>query len=268
MGGKMAELSNTIVTNKGLELLHNTQFSANSLKFTKIEFGQGEYNSEDNLRDAKKLKDKKQEFPISSVTFDQKLTVKVTAIATNKDLKKAYYIREIGVYVKDPAGGDDILYAITIAKENAADYYPSYNGHYPLTFPVELYVAVSDGVSVTIEENTGAYASADDLKRLVERFEAHIEDNPRVIFGHADTEINNNTILFIINGEQADDSFSGAAYTNLYIGAETPQMGDNWADLASTKSTSQAKDGENIISGKIVVSEKEPADATFFAKII
>lgn len=268
MGGKMAELKNTIVTNKGLELLHNTQFSANSLKFTKIEFGQGEYNSEDNLRDAKKLKDKKQEFPISSVTFDQKLTVKVTAIATNKDLKKAYYIREIGVYVKDPAGGDDILYAITIAKENAADYYPAYNGHYPLTFPVELYVAVSDGVSITIEENTGAYASADDLKRLVERFESYIQNNPRVMFGSADTEITNNTILFITNEEQAVGDFSGASYTNLHIGTEPPETGENWAQITETNTFAQTAHDRNIISGKLAVSEKEPADTAFFAKII
>lgn len=264
----MAELNSTIITNKGLELLQKAQFSTSSLKFTKVEFGQGEYNSEDNLRDAEGLKEKKQEFPISSVVFEQKFTIKVTAVATNKDLKEAYYIREIGVYVKNPSGGNDILYAITIAKENAADYYPAYDGHYPLTYTTELYIAVSDGVKVTIEENLGVYATAEDFKKLIERFEAHIRNNPRVMFGNDDTEIENNTILFVIDGNQDADEFSGASYTNLYIGEEPPDYGENWAQITENNVFVQAPHDKNIISGKLAVSEKEPADAAFFAKII
>lgn len=159
----MADFNNTVVTNIGIALTQRMQYAEKSLTFTKIEAGDGLYTGE-RLEDAESLKDKKQEFPVSSFSIADDNVVKVTAVMSNESLHEAYYIREIGLYANDPESGQDVLYAITTAAGmDKADYYPPYNGQYPITITVELYIAVSNDVNVAVEGVPGAYASAKDL---------------------------------------------------------------------------------------------------------
>lgn len=82
------------------------------------------------------------------------------------------------------------------------------------------------------------------------------EDSPKIVFGPEGTEIENNTILFVTDGE-LPRQFSGAGYENVVLGAEPPENGDAvWAKI-----------DKNIIPGKLTVSEEASDDAVFFAKI-
>lgn len=250
----MAEFRKAVVTLKGLALLQKTQMNNIKLEFSKIATGSGEYTENEILDSATALKQQVQEFPISSVSVVDPQTIKFASVISNEGLQSAYYVREIGVFATDPDEGE-ILYSLAVAYPNKADYMPAYNGAAPVTIGLDTLQAVSNSNNVTIRADTGAYASAEDLKKLTERFETFIQDNPRVMFGSDDTEIASNTVLFV-TGEQMVKEFSGASYTNLHIGTEPPESGENWAQT------------DNIVSGKLAVSEKEPADAAFFAKII
>ena len=84
-----------------------------------------------------------------------------------------------------------------------------------------------------------------------------MQDNPRVAFGSEAEDIPNNTVLFITDdGGSASVKFEGAVYTNVQFGQEPPAEGENWMQT-----------GENIMQGKLAVSEERPSDAAFFAEI-
>lgn len=250
----MAQFRKAVITQKGLALLQKTQMQNIKLEFSKIVSGSGSYTEDEVLDGATALKQQMQEFPFSSVDVVDPQTIKLVSVISNEGLQSAYYIREIGVYATDPDEGE-ILYSLAVAYPNKADYMTAYDGAAPVTIGLDTFQAVSNSENVTIRADTGAYASAEDLKKLTERFETFIQDNPRVMFGSDDTEIASNTVLFV-TGEQMVKEFSGASYTNMIIASEPPESGENWAQT------------DNIISGKLAVSEKEPADTAFFAKII
>lgn len=251
----MAQFRKAVITQKGLALLQKTQMQNIKLEFSKIVSGSGSYTEDEVLDGATALKQQMQEFPFSSVNIVDPQTIKLVSVISNEGLQSAYYIREIGVYATDPDEGE-ILYSLAVAYPDKADYMPAYDGAAPVTIGLDTFQAVSNSENVTIRADTGAYASAEDLKMLTERFEAFVKNNPRVMFGSVDTEIDNNTVLFITDEEQAVGDFSGASYTNMIIASEPPESGENWAQT------------DTIVSGKLAVSEKEPADAAFFAKII
>ncbi len=251
----MAQYRKAVITQQGIALIQKTQTQNIKLEFTKVATGSGSYTEDEVLDGATALKQQMQVFPISSVTVVDPQTIKLVSVISNKDLQSAYYIREIGVFATDPDEGE-ILYSLAVAYPDKADYMPAYDGAAPVTIGLDTYQAVSNSENVTIRADTGAYASAEDLKKLAERFETHIRDNPRVMFGSADTDITENTVLFITDEEQVVGDFAGASYTNIMIASEAPGSGENWAQT------------DNIVSGKLAVSEKEPADAAFFAKII
>lgn len=252
----MAQFRKAVITQKGLALIQKTQMQNVKLEFSKIAAGSGEYKEDEVLDGVTALKQQVQEFPFSSVAVVDPQTIKLVSVISNKELQSAYYIREIGVYATDPDEGD-ILYSIAVAYPGKADYMPAYDGLAPVTIGLDTFQAVSNSENVTIRADTGAYATAEDLKNLTERFESFVQNNPRVMFGSAATEIDSNTVLFITDEAQVQGEFAGASYTNLYMGTDPPQAGDNWAKT----------DGKTIISGKLAVSEKEPTDAAFFAKI-
>lgn len=93
--------------------------------------------------------------------------------------------------------------------------------------------------------------------KILSNLRALFQNKFSVMIGANDTEIGNSTLLFVTDEappEQKD--FKGAAYTNLSFGKDTPTSGENWAQI-----------DETIINGKLAVSEVEPEDAAFFAKI-
>ena len=75
-----------------------------------------------------------------------------------------------------------------------------------------------------------------------------------------------NDILFIIEEEPQEISFEGASFSNLTFGETPPESGENWAAIG-VEGEVRAGSETGIIDGKLVVSEEEPSDTTFFAKI-
>lgn len=252
----MAQFRKTVITKKGIALVQKTQMQNIRMEFTKIRTGSGAYEETEILDAATGLKESVQEYPFLSQQVIDPQTIKLVSVISNKGLDTPYYLREIGVYANDPDEGE-ILYSLAVAYPDKADYIPAYDGRAPVTVSLDTYQSVSNSENVDIQVDPGAYASARELKELKERFEQFVQDNPRVAFGSASDDIPNNTILFITDeGEESPVKFGGAVYTNVQFGQEPPAEGENWMQT-----------GENIIQGKLAVSEESPSDAAFFVNI-
>lgn len=176
----MAQFRKAVITQKGLALLQKTQMQSIKLEFIKIATGSGEYEEEENLDNVVSLKQKVQEFPFSSVSVEDEQTVKLVTVISNEELDTAYYLREIGVYAKDPDEGE-ILYSLAVAYPGKADYLPAYDGMAPVTIGLDTYQSVSNSSNVTIQGGTGAYASAEDLEAVAAKLQDHIDTGPIVV---------------------------------------------------------------------------------------
>ena len=64
-------------------------------------------------------------------------------------MQNGYYIKEVGIYAKDPDEGE-ILYAIAIANDNQWDYLPAYNDLLPSTIAINFLIEVSNADKVVI----------------------------------------------------------------------------------------------------------------------
>ena len=87
----------------------------------------------------------------------------------------------------------------------------------------------------------------------------------RVLIGPADTELSENDTLFIVDS-QDNKNFERAGTENIIFSKKSPDAGENWAEIGVTGG-GRAGTMNNFITGKLVASEKEDPDATFFAKI-
>lgn len=164
----MAQFRDAVITQAGIALLQKTQMQSIKLTFTKIAVGSGEYEEEESLDNVTALKNKIQEFPISSKEIVDFQTILLKSVISNNELDEAYYIREIGVYANDPDNGE-ILYSLAVAYPGKADYFPAYDGMAPVTIGIDTYQTVSDSGNVIIQAGSGAYAAAEDLEKLEQR---------------------------------------------------------------------------------------------------
>ena len=143
-----------VLTTKGIALLAKAQAGETKIELIKAATGDGSYRSNEVLISKTALKSKKQEFKLESVRRQNDTNVFVKFIITNKqssgNLQNGYYVKEVGIYAKDPDEGE-ILYAIAIANENQWDYLPAYNDLLPSTIMVNFLTEVSNADSVVIQ---------------------------------------------------------------------------------------------------------------------
>lgn len=276
----MAQFRKAVITEKGLALIQKTQIQERKLEFTRIMTGAGEYTETEEIKGATSLKDKRQEFDISSFTVIDPKTVKMSAAITNIDLLKPYFIGEIGVYASDPDEGE-ILYSLAVAYPGKADYLPAYNGSVPVSIYLDTYQAVSDAENVTVQANLGAYALAKDFNALLDKVKLVEEQlskmsRGKVRIGPADTVLDLEDTLFIVEG-MLPETFEAASFSNMVFSSVQPEGGSGkyWADTGNIKLSSEKGEGENseetvsVTNGKLAVSQEKdaPGDAAFLAEI-
>jgi len=145
--------------------------STKSLHFTKFAFGDGTLNGGLEIE--------------RSALVNQKDTSNITRLRVNSDntctvgtkrLGNAvggYYLREIGLYAKDPDNGNnEILYGYANAGDDA-QYIPASGGAEIVEKTINIIISISNGTSVTATLSTGVYVTP-------EEFEAHVnnKNNP------------------------------------------------------------------------------------------
>lgn len=176
----MARFRKAVITNKGLALVNKVQTGAAVLKFKRIVTGAGSHEELEDLSGSTALKDKRQEFLLSSISVVDSDTVKLRSVISNDTLEQGYYIKEIGLIADDPDEGE-ILYSIAAAVEGQWDYLPAKTEVSPATITLDLFSSVANAETVTIQGGTGAYAAAEDLELLKETVEKYINAGPIVV---------------------------------------------------------------------------------------
>lgn len=162
----MTNFEKTTLTQKGINLLAK---QGNEIEFLGIETGNGTYSMDEDVTGLSNIKQKVQEFGITSVVkkSDSKLAVKF--VLSNADLTEDYRLTEIGIYANDPVEGK-ILYALCYSTQQNADMMRKYNGIFAFKTTMVLNVVIHAGMNVIIHPE-GMYALAEDL----EKFEISME---------------------------------------------------------------------------------------------
>lgn len=176
----MARFKKAVITEKGLALINKVQTGSVNLEFTKISTGEGDYTDSEDLTKAIALKEKRQDFALSSIEVVDNDTVKIRTVIGNQGLESGYYIKEIGLYAADPDEGE-ILYSLAVAYQGQWDYLPSEVEMKLATITLDTFSSVANASTVTIQGGTGAYASAEDLENLAEKLQEHIDTGPIVV---------------------------------------------------------------------------------------
>lgn len=177
----MAEYSKLVITSKGQALMAKMIAGTGNIEFTKVCASSTTY-TESQLEALTALTNIKQTVLVSKVTRTNEVAIKVEAAFSNADLTTGYYMRTLGLYAVDPDVGE-ILYAVTIETSGNC-YMPPYNGVTVSAAYVQLYTTVGNAENVSLEVNSGAYATIGDIQAL----EAEIADLKGFV-GYTDDDI-------------------------------------------------------------------------------
>lgn len=148
----MSKYKTSKITTNGQELLMQCLANKAEMQFTRIAFGNGVYSSDYGLAAQTALKSEKQSVSLSSITVKSKNSLVISSVLSNEALTEGYRLNEIGLFAKNKADSNatEILYAICIAEDGYADYFPAYNGYAPTRILQDFYVEVADASNTTI----------------------------------------------------------------------------------------------------------------------
>ena len=156
----------TILTNAGRNLLAKA-LAGKQLLFTKAAVGNGDIGT----RDAKTLTgliSYKRDLPIRSITTTSMIgTVEVVLEMTNENLTQGFFLKEYGLFAKDPDTQTDILYAYRSFGDKA-DYLEADNGADRITYTLSLITVIDrvKDISAVITSTT-QYATISRLEQRV-----------------------------------------------------------------------------------------------------
>jgi hypothetical protein len=242
----MPEFRPSAPTQRGIALLAKAQAGRCAIQFTRIATGCGSYAEDEDFTKSEALKDERQSIPIPQIEIVNDRTVYVRAIISNETLEDGYHIAEIGLFAEDPDEGE-ILYAMTVALPNKADWMPAYNGLLPSEFDIEFYTEVSNAETVTVQAGGGAYALADDVNGLKARtteLENNLEETRQIALSAGTARISAITIPADAWTERAEDNTVDERYKYeavITVADATSTCFPCVAlDLASTQATNDA----------------------------
>ena len=144
-----------------------------SMTFTKIAVSDYDYSGIE-LQNISELQSVKQTAIISKTSRTDGKTVEILAAINNEQIPEAYYVRTLGVYVKD-SSENEILYGISISGENP-DYMPAYEGKTLSGVSYRINVAVEDSEYITVNVNPAAVPTIMQVEDIDTAFREHTED--------------------------------------------------------------------------------------------
>ena len=147
---------NAMITDAG-SAIQARQADGDILQFTRCVAGSGSVDVAD-LRYQTEVTSPEQDITMEDVVFGEDYTYyTISTILSNRDLSKSYILRQVGFYVSNPDGGDDVLFAIAqldVAKPIAsASASPGYELRMSFTF------TVSNTANIQITVDGSAYAT-------------------------------------------------------------------------------------------------------------
>ena len=166
-------MENIVITEQGKQLMSKVISETESMTFTKIAVSDYDYSGIE-LQNISELQSVKQTAIISKTSRTDGKTVEILAAINNEQIPESYYVRTLGVYVKD-SSENEILYGISISGENP-DYMPAYEGKTLSGVSYRINVAVEDSEYITVNVNPAAVPTIMQVEDIETAFREHTED--------------------------------------------------------------------------------------------
>lgn len=169
----MSNWGKPVLTKQGLKLQAKVD-AGNAMQLTKCRLGSGTIGSGQQLEDLTELVAPVQTLPIASVTYsDDSHACIISAVTDNSTVTTGYYLREFGIYAKDPDDGE-ILYAV--ASDSEPDFIPAKGTSTVISQEIGVALTFANAANVTAAVNTSATATINYVNTYVTNAVADLKD--------------------------------------------------------------------------------------------
>lgn len=169
----MSNWGKPVLTKQGLKLQAKVD-AGNAMQLTKCRLGSGMISSGQQLEDLTELVAPVQTLPIASVTYsDDSHACIISAVTDNSTVTTGYYLREFGIYAKDPDDGE-ILYAV--ASDSEPDFIPAKGTSTVISQEIGVALTFANAANVTAAVNTSATATISYVNTYVTNAVADLKD--------------------------------------------------------------------------------------------
>lgn len=139
-------MAGTILTEKGRQLLAKA-LTGKTLLFTKAAAGNGDLGSLDPYG-LNALVSQKLELPITAMNTSSVGTAEIICELSNESLTTGFFLKEYGLFAKDPDDGTEILYCYA-NKGDKSGYLEGYDGTNPIHHTLHIITVIDQAASVT-----------------------------------------------------------------------------------------------------------------------
>lgn len=169
----MSNWGKPVLTKQGLKLQAKVD-AGNAMQLTKCRLGSGTIGSGQQLEDLTELVAPVQTLPIASVTYsDDSHACIISAVTDNSTVTTGYYLREFGIYAKDPDDGE-ILYAV--ASDSEPDFIPAKGTSTVISQEIGVALTFANAANVTAAVNTSATATISYVNTYVTNAVTDLKD--------------------------------------------------------------------------------------------
>ena len=159
----MADFGGTILTELGRNLLAKA-LTGTQLTFTKVQLGDGVWDSSINPESLTSLISPKVDLSIQDLQVQGDGTAKLRVVLTNTGLQQGFFTRELGIFAQDPDLGE-ILYAVAYAQN--PDFIPA-DGMTKVEDVIDIITVVANAQNVTaVISDTVILATKEDVKKAI-----------------------------------------------------------------------------------------------------
>lgn len=155
---------NTIITDKGIELLKNA-LNGGTINVTAIKAGAGKVDVSA-LKSQTAVSEIKQSGTIQGVTTASDGTIKIGVLFSNTGLTAGYLMTQLGIYAKD-ASGTEVLFAIS--QNSTGKEVPSETSMPSWSLVHDFYIKLSNDVSITTTIDPEGYVTFGTLQEELEK---------------------------------------------------------------------------------------------------
>lgn len=169
----MSNWGKPVLTKQGLKLQAKVD-AGNAMQLTKCRLGSGTIGSGQQMEDLTELVAPVQTLLIASVTYsDDSHACIISAVTDNSAVTTGYYLREFGLYAKDPDDGE-ILYAV--ASDSEPDFIPAKGTSTVISQEIGVALTFANASNVTAAVNTSATATISYVNTYVTNAVADLKD--------------------------------------------------------------------------------------------
>lgn len=169
----MSNWGKPVLTKQGLKLQAKVD-AGSRMQLTKCMLGSGTLSSGQSLENLTGLIAPVQTLSIASISYSENNgACVITAVTDNSNVSTGYYLREFGIFARDPNNGE-ILYAV--AQDANPDYIPPSGTSAVVSQEIGVALSFSNAANVTAQVNTSAIATVTYVNNYVTSAVADLKD--------------------------------------------------------------------------------------------